>query len=208
MYDLIRFWDRVINFSDILLDEKLYEQKKKDMYIYDLIYDISYKASTGAKPFRIRLNKIHGFIKIHYKIRSLVLFDYRYCDKTYDKINYFISEESGITDSVNDNFARIWTDSNNFLPTEKILTFNNEIILIKLIRMNSVVNKNENNYQYNILLEKVRTTINPMQNILKQMFLYYKCYILINLTFLKELMLIKQVHERMWYLSLLVILKL
>ena len=77
------------------------------------------------------------------------------------------------------------------------MTFNNEIILIKLIRMNSVVNKNENNYQYNILLEKVRTTINPMQNILKQMFLYYKCYILINLTFLKELMLIKQVHERM-----------
>ena len=107
MYDLIRFWDRVINFSDILLDEKLYEQKNKDMYIYDLIYDISYKASTGAKPFRIRLNKIHGFIKIHYKIRSLVLFDYRYCDKTYDKINYFISEESGITDSANDNFARI-----------------------------------------------------------------------------------------------------
>ena len=34
MYDLIRFWDRVINFSDILLDEKLYEQKNKDMYIY------------------------------------------------------------------------------------------------------------------------------------------------------------------------------
>ena len=99
---------------------------------------------------RIRFNKIHGFIKIHHKIRSLVLFDYRYYKiidyKIYDKINYFISEESGITDSVNDNFERIWTDSNNFLPTEKILTFNNEIILIKLIRMNSVVNKNENNY--------------------------------------------------------------
>ena len=142
MYDLIRFWDRVINFSDILLDKKLYEQKNKDI----LIYDISYNTSTGAKPLRIRLNKIHGFIKIHHKIRSLVLFDYRYCDKIYDKINYFISEESGITDSVNDNFERIWTDSNNFLPTEKILTFNNEIILIKLIRMNSVVNKNENNY--------------------------------------------------------------
>ena len=103
MYDLIRFWDRVINFSDILLDEKLCEQKNKDI----LIYYISYKTSTGAKPFRIRLNKIHGFIKIHHKIRSLVLFDYRYCDKTYDKINYFISEESGITDSANDNFARI-----------------------------------------------------------------------------------------------------
>ena len=60
---------------------------------------------------RIRFNKIHGFIKIHHKIRSLVLFNYRYYKiidhKIYDKINYFISEESGITDSVNDNFARI-----------------------------------------------------------------------------------------------------
>ena len=139
MYDLIRFWDRVINFSDILLDEKLYEQKNKDMYIYDLIYDISYKASTGAKPFRIRLNKIHGFIKIHHKIRYLVLFNYGWFDKLCDKIKQLISKASGITDSIN--FGRIRIDSYDSLPTEKVLPFHNVIILIK-----SVVNKNNNEY--------------------------------------------------------------
>ena len=38
--------------------------------------------------------------------------------------------------------------------------------------------------------------INPISSIFKQMFLYYKCYIRIKLTFLKELMLIKQVHQK------------
>ena len=36
------------------------------------------------------------------------------------------------------------------------------------------------------------------------MFVYYKCYISIELTFLKELMLIKQVYQKSVYLSLLV----
>ena len=46
--------------------------------------------------------------------------------------------------SINHNF-----DSYNSLPIEKILTFHKVIILIK-----SVVNKNKNNYYYNIFLEK------------------------------------------------------
>ena len=52
----------------------------------------------------------------------------------------------------------------------------------------SVVNKNENKYHYNIFLEKGSYKD-------KWMFVYYKCYIMIELTFLKELMLIKQVHQ-------------
>ena len=59
-------------------------------------------------------------------------------------------------------------------------TFHNVIILIK-----SVVNKNENKYYYNIFLEKGSYKD-------KWMFVYYKCYIMIELTFLKELILIKQ----------------
>ena len=47
------------------------------------------------------------------------------------------------------NSARIRIDSYNSLPIEKILTFYNVIILIK-----SVVNKNKNEYFYNIFLEK------------------------------------------------------
>ena len=38
--------------------------------------NISNKTSTGAKPLRIRFDKIDGFIKIHHKIRYLVLFGY------------------------------------------------------------------------------------------------------------------------------------
>ena len=143
--DIIRFWDRDIDLSDILLDEKLY----KEQYENTLIYDISYKTSTGAKPLRITFDKIDGFIKIHDKIRYLVLFDYSYCDKICDKIKYLISEKSGITDSINHNLGRIRIDSYDSLPTEKILTFRNLIMLIK-----SVINKNKNEYYSNIFLEK------------------------------------------------------
>ena len=70
-------------------------------------------------------------------------------DKVCDKIKYLISEKSGITDSINPYFGKIRIDSCNSLPIEKILTFQNVMILIK-----SVVNKNKNNYYYNTFLEK------------------------------------------------------
>ena len=80
---------------------------------------------------RIRFDEIDGFIKIHDKIRYLVLFDYSHCDKICNKIKYLVSDKSGITDSINHNFAKIRIDLYNSLPTEKILTFRNIIILIK-----------------------------------------------------------------------------
>ena len=78
-----------------------------------LIYDISYKTTklqTIAYYVRIRFDKIDGFLKIHHKIRYLVLFDYGCFDKICDKIKYLISEKSGITDSIIHNFARIRID--------------------------------------------------------------------------------------------------
>ena len=45
----------------------------------------------GAKLLRIRFDKIDGFIKIHNKIRYLVLFDYSYCDKICNTFKYLIS---------------------------------------------------------------------------------------------------------------------
>ena len=89
---------------------------------------------------RIRLDNINGFIKVPDKIRYLVLFDY----------SYLISEISGITDSINHNFAGFRIDSYNSLPIEKILTFHNVLIPIK-----SAVNKKKNEYYHNIFLEKV-----------------------------------------------------
>ena len=50
--DIIRLWDRDIDFSYILLDKKLYKEKCENV----LIYGISYKTSTGAK--RLRLGSI------------------------------------------------------------------------------------------------------------------------------------------------------
>ena len=95
------------------------------------------------------VDKIEGFLKVHNRIRYLVLFDYGWCDEICNNIKYLTSEKSGITDSINHNFARISIDSYNSLPTEKTLTFHNIVILIK-----SVVNKNKNEYYYNIFLEK------------------------------------------------------
>ena len=98
----------------------------------------------GAIPLRIWFEKIDGFIKIYDEIRYLVLFPSERYNAIYNRIKYLITEKSRITDSVNHNFARIRIDPYNSLPTEKILTFHNVIILIK-----SVVNKNENNCYYN-----------------------------------------------------------
>ena len=125
--DIIRFWDRDIDFSDILLDEKLYKERN----------EISYKTSMGGKPLRVRFDKMDGLIKIHDKITYLVLFDYGLFDKICDKIKYLISEKGGIKDSINHNFGKIRIDSYNSLPFEKILSFHNALILIK-----SVANKN------------------------------------------------------------------
>ena len=93
---------RDIDFSDIILDEKLYKKYKNT-----LIYDISYKTFMGAKPLRIRFDKIHGFIKISDEIRYLVIYDYERYNVIYDRIRYLLSEKSGITDGISHNFARI-----------------------------------------------------------------------------------------------------
>ena len=68
---------------------------------------------------------------------------------SYNGIGYLISEKSGITDSINHDFARIRIDLYNSLSIEKTLSFHYVIILIK-----SVVNKKESNYYCNIFLEK------------------------------------------------------
>ena len=96
---------------------------------------------TGPKSLRIRFDKIDGFIIIlDGKTKHLVLFDYRLFYEICDRIKYLISENTGITRSINHNFGKIKIDSCNSLPIQKILTFHNVIILI-LIK--SVINKNK-----------------------------------------------------------------
>ena len=64
------------------------------------------------------------------------------------------------------------------------MTFHNVIIPIKWI-----VNENENKYFYNIFLEKGLYKD-------KLIFAYYKCYIIIELTFLEGFLFIKQAHQK------------
>ena len=66
-----------------------------------------------------------------------------------------------------------------------MLTLHNVIIPIK-----SVVNKNRSNYNYNIFSEK-GSHKGKSDTRYFYMFVYYKCYISIELMLLKELMLIK-----------------
>ena len=86
-------------------------------------YNISYKASTGPKPFCIKFDKIDGFIiSLDGKIKHLVLFDYGLSDEICDKIKYLISQKSATTNRINYNFEKIKTDSYDSLPIKKILT--------------------------------------------------------------------------------------
>ena len=55
----------------------------------------------GAKPTRIRFDKIDGFIKIYDGIRYLVLFGPEIYDAVYNRVRYPISEKSSFTDIIN-----------------------------------------------------------------------------------------------------------
>ena len=55
-----------LDFDNIFLDEKSYKNI--------LVYDISYKALIGAKPFGIRFHKVDRCIRVYDGTRCLVLF--------------------------------------------------------------------------------------------------------------------------------------
>ena len=95
--------DSDFDFSNILLDEKLYKEKNENILWK---YDTLYNPSKNAKPLRISFNKIDGFIKTHNLIRCLVLFDYGWFDKICDRIKYLMSEKTGTIDSIKHNFEK------------------------------------------------------------------------------------------------------
>ena len=131
----------------------------KNSYEIILAYIILYKKCMDVKLFPIRFDKVDGVIKIYDGIRHFeVSNSYNevcsrnnssLCSAMFDKINYLISEKSGITGSGNHMLAKIIIDSYNSLPIEKSLTLNNVIIVTK-----SVFDKDKNNYYYNIFLGK------------------------------------------------------
>ena len=87
--EIIRSRDRDTDFSDTLLEEKLYKEKYENI----LIHDTSYKTSMGAKPLCIMFDEIDRFIEIHDRDRYLVLLDYCYCDEICDNIKSLMNKK-------------------------------------------------------------------------------------------------------------------
>ena len=119
--DIIKLED--IDFDNILIAEKLHEST--------LIYDISFKTLFGPKPFRIRFDKIDGFMRVYGGTRYLVLLGLKKIDVIYNRIRYLINLKIGITYTFSHYYAKIKVDSHDSLPIENILTLHNVIILIK-----------------------------------------------------------------------------
>ena len=84
--DIITIED--FHFNNVLINEKSYENI--------LVYHISYKTLIGAKPLRIRFDKVDGFTRVYDGTRYLVLFGRGNYDAIWNRIRYLISQESGI----------------------------------------------------------------------------------------------------------------
>ena len=69
---------------------------KNHMKVF-FLYDTSYKTFTGAKPLRIRFDKLDEFIRVYDETRYLVLFGPEKYDAVYDRIKYFISKKIAVT---------------------------------------------------------------------------------------------------------------
>ena len=55
-----------------------------------MIYDIPYENLIGAKPLRIKFDKIDGFIRIYDGIKCLTLFGSEKYEVIYNRIRYLI----------------------------------------------------------------------------------------------------------------------
>ena len=108
-----------------------------------------YKTLIGPKPLCIRFDKIDGFIRACDRTRYLVLFSPEKYHAIYNRIRYLIGVKNDITYIIYHDNVKIKVDSYDSLPLEKALTLHNILIQIK-----SVLNKNQNHYCYNMILEK------------------------------------------------------
>ena len=65
------YFDDIIRIEDFNIDNISIDEKS---YVKILVYNISYKSLIDAKPLRIMLDKIDGFIRVYGWTRYLVLF--------------------------------------------------------------------------------------------------------------------------------------
>ena len=102
----------------------------------------------GAKPLRIKINKINGLIRAYYGTRYLVLLGPKEHNLIFNRIICLLGVKSGITYVFSHFCTKIKVDLCDSLSLEKKLAFHNVILTIQ-----SVFNKNKNNYFFNVFLE-------------------------------------------------------
>ena len=99
-----------------------------------IFWFMTFRTKIGAKPLRIRFDKVDEFIKFYDgPDRYLALFDPENCDAIYNSIRYLISQDSGITYVFSHNYARTKIDSCDALSLEKTFILRNVMILIKSV---------------------------------------------------------------------------
>ena len=77
----------------------------------------------GAKFWRIRFDKIHGFIRVFVWTRYLIFFSPEKCDAVYNRIKHIIRQESIIMYVFSKHYRKIKVDSYDSLPAEKNMGF-------------------------------------------------------------------------------------
>ena len=97
-----------------------------------MIYDILYENLIGAKPLRIKFDKIDGFIRIYDDIKCLTLFGSEKYEVIYNRIRYLIGVKIRIAYIF---YTKIKVDFYDLVSIEKIFTLHNVIIHFKLIWM-------------------------------------------------------------------------
>ena len=130
------YFDDKIKFEDFDLDNILMDEKPfENIFVYDILY----KTLIGAKPFRIWLDKVDGFVRVYNGTRCLVLFS----DEKYvfisNRITYLIGVKSSLPYVFFYNDVKMKVHSYDSLPLKKTLTFHNVTSFIK-----SVFNKDCN----------------------------------------------------------------
>ena len=109
----------IIKIENFDLDNILIDEKSSENI---LVYDISYKTLIGAKPLRIRPNKVDGFIRVYDETRYLVLLGGEKYDFIYNKTFDLIGAKSDITYVIFHNYPKINVDLYDSLPAEKALS--------------------------------------------------------------------------------------
>ena len=74
----------------------------------------------GAKPLRVRFDKIDWFITVYDGTRYLALFDPEKYDVIYNSIRYLIIQKSGIAYVFSHNYAKIKIHSYDSFPLKRL----------------------------------------------------------------------------------------